>query len=243
MTTKVKSKTQVNKNSMTYWLPIAEQFEMEIPMPMNIIVDKIDKELFEFIMYNKPLSKTTLARIKVAITTLGGYPVFMRSDYGSAKHDYENTCYVPNEKSLLQHIHNLLEWHHLVNVSYNALVFRQFIELESTFTAFKGLPVNKERRYFIRNGNLQCHHKYWPEDAIWIHSVANIPDWKKRLARLNEEDEDEIRLLTGYAELLGSKLKGYWSVDFAKARNGQFYFIDAALGDVSWHDEKCMYAK
>lgn len=60
-------------------------------------------------------------------------------------------------------------------------------------------------------------------------------NWKDLLVELNRETEEEISLLTNYAEQLGRYLSGYWSIDFAKGQDGTWYFIDAALGNQSWH--------
>ena len=70
------------------------------------------------------------------------------------------------------------------------------------------------------------------------HCYYNLPNnWRSLLADLNHESKEEIKLLTDYAEQLGKYLSGYWSLDFAKGQDGNWYFIDAALGEQSWHPE------
>ena len=118
--------------------------------------------------------------------------------------------------------------------NYSALVFREFIEMDSGYTAFNGMPVNPERRYFIKDGKVQCRHVYWVEEAIQRPSVDN---WRELSEKMNTETESEITLLTKYAEMVAKEFDGYWSLDFCRGKDGTFYLIDMALGERSWHPE------
>ena len=46
-----------------------------------------------------------------------------------------------------------------------------------------------------------------------------------------------MRLLTGYASMVARAIEGFWSVDFCKGADGQWYLIDMATGANSWHPE------
>jgi hypothetical protein len=102
------------------------------------------------------------------------------------------------------------------------------------------MPVNPERRYFINDGKVLCHHPYWIQAAITKPSIEN---WQEVLAEINTETTEEVQLLSGYAELIAKELPGFWSIDFCKAKNGQWYLIDMATGEHSWHPEDCPYNK
>lgn len=162
---------------------------------------------------------------------------------GSAKHSWEGTCLVPDREILFQHIGSLIDSTLTVGMfgelDSNALVFREYLPLDSAFTAFSGLPISRERRYFIRDGKVECHHPYWIQYAIersW--RPPSEENWKKLLAGLNLENETEIKTLTSYAEMVGEVLPGYWSVDFALGRRRvTWYLIDMAEGEKSWHPE------
>ena len=158
----------------------------------------------------------------------------------SAKHQWERTCFVPKVEELFKHIWALVEGTLAASMfgelDPGALVFRELLRLNSFFTAFSELPICAERRYFIRDGVVECHHPYWTQDAIehtWRQ--PSEPDWKERLAALNKENNEEIQLLTGYVARIGKVLVGYWSIDFAEARNHTWYLIDMAEGEKSWH--------
>jgi len=172
------------------------------------------------------------------------YPLFLRSDQGSGKHNWKDTCYVPDRDSLIGHIINLIEWHTcagILGLQWEALVFREFLQLESIFTAFWGsMPVSRERRVFVRDGKVECMHPYWPIAAIREDRANPLPEnWKEQLEELNHSSFTELHLLEQMAMIFSSTIPGYWSVDFACDVNGSWFLIDAARGEISWHDEDC----
>jgi len=230
----------MNKTSMLYWYPLTKS--LNIPQPKTEVA--IRKEIKEwFPILDKGLSKTDKDILFLKASMIG-YPLFMRTNYSSAKHDFKNTCYVPDRESLLQHIFNLFETNYCRNLYPEALILREYIELDWKFKAFLDLPIAPERRYFISDGEVVCHHPYWPEDAIkfYTHNISeSYPAklyWHESLAEMNIESPEEIKLLKDYATKIGSVLEGEFSVDFAKGRNGKWYFIDAASAIQSWHPEE-----
>lgn len=98
------------------------------------------------------------------------------------------------------------------------------------------MPVASERRYFINKGQIQCHHPYWILDSIHDPSVDN---WRELLTELNEETPEEVKLLSKYALSVAEILEGYWSVDFALSNKGEWYLIDMAKGEDSFHNDQC----
>lgn len=169
-----------------------------------------------------------------------GYPLFMRNSYTSGKHNYEDTCFVPNEAVLERHLYRIVEDSALHDQPMTSIILREFLELDFKFYAFRGFRVAPERRYFIDHGKVSCHHPYWVQDAIVFRpGTEPVPGWEDMLTEMNEETDDEIALLTGYAEKIAAILEGAWSLDFAKSRSGLWYFIDAAEASKSWHPGGC----
>ena len=169
----------MKKNSMFYWYPKIK--DLDIPQPKTEMY-KFNKEEFKIIQHEEGIPKT-LYNNCLPFAEKIGFPLFMRTDNSSCKHGWEKTCYVPDKKSLKHHIFELLSnsamqgWMSYVDTG---LVFREFLELNygyykgEKFTAFyEGFPVNKERRYFIKEGKIQCHHPYWYPDAIRNPSIDN----------------------------------------------------------------------
>lgn len=235
---------------MLYWW--LKTKDTQVPKPETIIIETGYGPLLDM-LDGKPLPEVVKAKITAATERLG-YPLFVRTDKASGKHDWENSCYVASPDKLWSNIYRVVEFNEMADIlglAPEALVFRRYISLEAPFKAFYGkMPVAKERRYFVRNGKLKCHHPYWPEDAIseWWETAKELTtirpgklellpeDWRKILAELNKETQEEIDLLTAYAEEIGQAIgAGYWSVDFAKGQDGTWYFIDMAEGERSWH--------
>jgi hypothetical protein len=225
--------------SMCHWWP--EVQGLDVPMPRTEIIEVGDGTLQEW-MYACMEGPAEVARGEAwlpqvqARAAAFGFPLFLRTDMCSGKHAWLRTCHVPDEASFVQHLFSLMEEIECQTVwglPNRAVVLRELLTPYPGFLHFEQLPIGKERRYFIRNGTVECHHPYWPPKAF--HSLD--PMIAAMLADQNGETDDEVDLLTGYAEALASRLPGYWSVDFYCDAAGKWWFIDAALGAVSWHPE------
>jgi hypothetical protein len=221
-------------NSLLYWFPKVE--ELGIPQPRSEIV-WLGWERMCGLLDGKALPAKLSAEIETAALKIG-FPLFMRTDLHSAKHDFAHTCYVPDAGALWSHVGALVEMDNLMcflGDESQALVFREFLQLESTFVAFDGMPVARERRVFIKDGRLICSHPYWPKGALYRQK--GLPaDWRERLrdlSRLRYGDRGDIR---HYASRVADYIPGAWSVDFAWVPQRQtWYLIDMAVAAQSWH--------
>lgn len=225
----------MDKNSMLYWYPKIK--DLRIPQPKTEI-------------YMIP--KSTLAKLKeenmenlriVEVNKVAsriGFPVFCRTDQASNKHFWDKASFIEKPEDTKSHIfevisHNLLCG--IMGLPFEALVFREYVPMDSKYTAFYGnMPVNPERRYFVKNGEIVCHHAYWVMEAINNPSVKN---WKALSKQMNKETKTEVKLLSHYARMVSEKFDGCWSVDFCLSKKGIWYLIDMALGKDSWHPEGC----
>lgn len=210
-----------------------------LPVPKTNTMRISTEEAYEVIglLDGNDISESLLWKIKEAANKIG-YPLFLRSDQGSAKHDYMRSCHVAGEGELLGHLARLFEWHLMRNLWPQAIVFRELLELNAPFKAFHGLPIAKERRYFVDDGKVMCHHPYWPQDAIEEYSGHDLPtNWQAMLSEISIEDDGEVACLTRMAEAFAENVPGFYSVDFAQEIGGKWYMIDAARGELSWHPE------
>lgn len=231
----------MDPNSMLNWYPRIK--DLEIPQPRTVMIDvrdvlqTYDEGDAEAIMDLVDKSKGEIRKLG------GGYPLFLRTDKLSGKHDWSRTCFVKTEKDLQSNIVGLIEASYncdIIGRPVEALVFREYIKMDSAFRAFGGLPISRERRYFVECGKVICHHPYWPEGAIEFYKWMQVEEpfaWKEALKLLNTESKTEIGLLSTYASQVSNVLEGYWSVDFCRAANRIWYLIDCALGGDSWHPE------
>lgn len=232
----------MNKNSLLFWHPKIKN--LPIPQPQTEIVPLTDEETK--IMQNEMMPRSVTEKVAVAIGNNFTPPVFIRTDLASGKHGWQKTCFYTGQTELWKNLHAVLVDNLLADLfDFSAFVIREYIPMDSGFTAFYGrMPVNPERRYFIKDHKILCHHPYWPEDAIRPTLDKGLPpDWKKRLEKMNTNTPEDTKILDGYASKVAEAFDGFWSVDFCHARDGRWILIDMATGEESWHPKECEFNK
>ncbi len=232
-------KAQANSSMVFFWERIKD---LSIPMPRTTIIEA-DRFKFSNYLDKGKINSRILNKIRKIIKEEYSYPIFIRTDATSGKHSWSKSCYIEKEENLEANILYLIELNEMADfmgLPYKALLIREYIPMATGFTAFNGkMPVNPERRYFVKDGKVICHHPYWPEDAIIKGGVEpSIYNWKQILKRMNTETTEEIKLLTKHAELISKTILGHWSIDFCKGNDGAWYLIDMADHYCSWHP-KC----
>ena len=228
-----------DRNSLLYWWPAVQR--LGIPAPDTEIV-MIPDGLLEGILGHEPekLAEAGWPKFFQAVADaadrMGGYPVFLRTDILSGKHNWDDTCYVPSLRVLEKHIGALIEESYipLGIPDPQAFVVREFLPLQSAFKAFHGLPISLEWRLFAQDGELECLHFYWTPDAIKGWGRYKLPkDWKQQLANLASiEPPVEVE---AWARAVTKELGGAWSVDVACDMEGQWHLIDMAEAERNWH--------
>jgi len=220
---------QENKTCITHWYPAIKNI---VNTPDTMIVP-VSTDL-QFALAGDPMTpelKEELDSIVCKFHVFAskvGYPVFIKNSLFSSKHGWNKTCFIENEDAnIVEHIANICsDWYCVSNDFSLYLVFRAFIKTEPAFHAFYGgMPVTKERRYFIEGGKVIGHHPYWPPESIESPSVDN---WEHLLDRINFESPSEITVLTSLSEQIGEVLPGAWSVDWLFGDDGIWYCIDMA---------------
>jgi hypothetical protein len=176
-----------------------------------------------------------------------GFPLFMRTDEFSGKHNWKHTCFVESLDVLKKHISNLFEDSFsadILGLPIRAIVLRRYIPMKNLFTAFAGdMPVNPEIRFFVKDGKILCKHWYWVEDAIERGTPArNLPaDWKdiigkqKEMLNMDILDFEVLRVAKDFV--------GCWSMDFCLSEGVRWVLIDMAKGLRSWHPDDCINEK
>jgi len=123
-----------------------------------------------------------------------------------------------------------------------AFMVREFLDLDAKFTAFGGLPVAREWRFFVDKCQVFCYHPYWPIAAL-EDKVKDCEDWKNVLASdFHLMRPGDLWSLSIMSIHLAEKLGGRWSVDFAMDRTGKWWLIDCARMEDSWHWPGCRNA-
>jgi hypothetical protein len=235
---------------MLHWYPKIKH--LNIPQPETKIVEIPFYKFTELIDGNSTLSEYSETFSKI-IQSLEPFPIFLRTDNSSQKHSFKKTCRLPDEKSLFGHIIELVDSNLACDLTDNALVFRKWLDLDAGFSAFDGLPIGIEARVFINAGVTQCIHPYWPEDAIqqWLDQRESFekqfdtklsntinPRWGEILKSQNDIVIKSRFILEKYCTMvIDSMDNDYWSVDFALGRDGRWYLIDMAAGELSYHPD------
>ncbi len=229
------------------WYPKIK--DLGVPMPRTILLpyEKM-REVTKAVLYENedpPLHWLTyLVEVETAAETIG-YPIFIRSDEASNKHDWLHSCYVEKPEDLEAHMFNIvefLEMQFLSDLVIRGFVIREFMELDVRFTAFNGFPVAREFRFFVKAGRLQCWHPYWFPSAMVDPSTE---DYISILAEMEKLSEVGLELLTGYAEKIGGaldKFPSYWSIDFCRLADGTWAVTDMATGSNSYHFTLCQHS-
>lgn len=235
------------RSSLLYWWPVVEA--SGVPAPRTIVIRIGEAEMWD-ILTPRHLGAVDwlVPAIDEAARRLGGYPAFLRTDHVSGKHDYAHTCYLPGAEAIGRHLYRLLEDHLIADLPIGAIVVRELLPVEARLRAWDDLPIAAERRYFVRDGRVVCHHPYWPREAlprgrVWVcrdgvWRWAPRREWQAILDELNQETPEEVAELAQYAEAVGKRLPGYWSIDFLRSTRG-WHLIDMAAGEVSWHPDDC----
>ena len=230
--------------NLTFWFPVLKRIGMRIPR--TTIVYSGDILLGELTDNKKPENlKMFLDRMDLALKDFK-FPIFLRTGMMSDKHSWKNTCFLKDRKDLLQHVGNIVETSYIANIAGKPFAFdfwaiREMIETEPIFRFFSGdMPITKEFRFFIKDGKIQCFHPYWPEEAFRNKLNKEQKKKLKKIQRLYKAEKKELFAMTAY---IAHFFKDYWSVDFLKAKNGDWYCIDMAVGERSYHWPDCKFNK
>lgn len=222
----------VDKNCISYWYPKLTKLDILTP---GTLITTTDIDLARAFLENKKADddiKAFLAKLLFDVDTIG-LPCFIRTGHFSGKHSWDSTCYLQDRNKLIPHVSNLIEWSLIIDViglPVDTWAVREFLETEPMFYAFDNMPINKEWRYFIRDGEVEYKQPYWPVDSIRMPSCEN---WEELLRESYLED---YPILEELSLKIATEFDDYWSVDFMPTKNG-WYCVDMAEGDQSFRWE------
>lgn len=225
-------------DDLAYWFP--RLLEAGVPVPRTEIV-RADCDLSPVLDGVTPIGwDDFLVRLRAAADQIG-YPVFLRTGHGAGKHQWRETCYVPDPGVLTRHVVNLVEWSHLVDLfglPTGTWAVREFLELDASFTAFAGMPVAREFRCFLRGGQAEplCVHPYWPPESI---ERPSRPDWRPIIDRRNALDPHAEAAVLRLVGQVAPHFDGDWSMDVARHLDGRWFVTDMATARRSFHWPAC----
>ena len=215
------------ESSLLVWYP---KIRDVVPTPDTEIV-MLPPRMMEGLFEGYPTSFTKEVESKNRF----GYPVFVRTDQMAAKHSWKHTCYVEKQADLGGNLAHLLEENYMVQdwpgeAWARAVVLREFLNLRTFFTAYAGMPVAREFRFFAAGGSIDCWHPYWPHQAL-AEGHPSERDWRSLLPALQEPpDVEAFKMVTKVSKLF----KDQWSIDVCQLGKGTWAVTDMARGEVSF---------
>ena len=237
----------MSETSMLYWFHKLKDAGVPVPktelVPLPGEAHKPIWDVFDGkVLTTTPTLKTFNVALLGAADEVGGFPIFLRTHTTSAKHDWVRTCYVKEEQGIMNHVLAIISYSECVamhgELDWSVWAVRELLPTTPAFRAFNSMPIVCEFRIFAREGELICHHPYWPPASIEGHTKEK--DWRQLLDDLQREDPDEAIAIA----LSASKaVPGFsWSIDVLKTERGWFV-TDLALMRESYHWPGCPHAK
>lgn len=222
-----------NVNCLSRWYPKLEKTGVNTP---KTLITRTDLPLMNFLDGEAvPGAESFYATLDDFATTVG-YPCFLRTGQGSAKHSWEDTCFLKSKEDIPKHVTELVEWSclvHIMGLPHDVWVVRELLETDPYFHAFGNMPITRERRFFIDGGKILGQIPYWPEDAF-EDALHKSDDWREKLKEMNEFPSSDAGYLRDETFEIAQAFEGQWSVDWLQVKNGDWYCIDMAVGPMSY---------
>ena len=227
-------------NCLSTWFPKLQT--AGLPVPKTIIVRA--PNLLPLLDGEQPDGWATFMVELANACDVMGFPCFLRTGQTSAKHSWLESCFITHISCLGRHVANLVEFSEMadfVGLPTNVWAVREMLPTIPQMTAFNGMPICREFRCFVRNGEVICWHPYWPGDAL-LDGMPNPPaDFEQRYANLCYLPATDEPLLRDLASRAGAAVGGDWSVDILETKR-HWFITDMAVAQQSFHWPDCQHA-
>ena len=228
------------RTRLSWWFP---QIPSSIPIPETIVIQHEGEDLINLLDGQVPTGFSSLC---IKLNNAGnklGWPFFLRTDYLSGKHFWKDTCHVATADDVPKHVSMLVQESHMADMMgfpTDLWIDRRLIPTEPAFFAFGGdMPIVKERRYFMRDAHVLCHHPYWLSD-VFRNCNISTDDWPRLLEEMNSESDQEVGLLSELSSMVGAAIGGSWSIDWLWSEEEcKWYLTDMAEAEQSYHWPEC----
>lgn len=241
------------RNCLSYWFPIIR--DAGLPVPRTKIV-RLPHALHDSMMRpldGKPFGdecKPWFDELRAAVDVIGT-PCFLRTGQTSGKHQWKDCCGLESADALEGHVLNLINFSECAGfgIPWDVWCVREMLPTAPVMILddYGGMPLCKEFRCFVRDGEVVCVHPYWPKQSILegmripdslagkplrhlLHAVDNLYE-----DLIDGSDEPDIKR---FASRAGKKVGGDWSVDILHTARGWFV-TDMAIASISFHWEGC----
>jgi len=198
----------LEKNIQLINSPIEYKFCHYLPESYEFIMDSTPKTTF------KPLSnKFNYEDFKDEIEFFGNKAIIVKDYVKSQKHYWKEACFIPNasdKEKVFSVVNKFIE---LQDSDLNVgLVFREFVELEQlTIHSKSEMPLTKEFRLFVMNGEIIATYRYWDEG-----------DYKNVSPVIDE-----------FQKLIPNIKSNFFTMDIAKKKDGDWIIVELGDGQVA----------
>lgn len=227
-------------NALSYWFPKLEA--AGLPVPKTIIIPMTeDAQKDIWAAFDGQESDAGISAFVAQVATAAdqvGYPFFLRTDHTSGKHGWDRNCFVPDREAIAAHVFGIAEFSEICGM-FGELPWHTWAVREMLPTipfgacpSYDNMPICREFRFFVKDGEVQCHHPYWPKDSLVQGGAPADLDYDE-LCRMPEPDG-----LIDLAERAGRAVPGHWSIDILETKRG-WMVTDMAEARRSYHWEGC----
>lgn len=217
----------------TRWLDAAKKYA---PVPETVLIPV--KYNLDFLLDGiMPKGLEELEKQIVEAGEITGWPMFLRTDYTSGKHDWKSCCgNATGPEKIGECISALVNWSAIIDVPVTAFMARKMIPTSQIFTAFNGMPITREFRLFARNGEIYHVQPYWPEEAFSDRDADLLNSGgREKLLLMSVMSETEFEKLAKMTVDVAKELpQTGWSVDWLQDTSGKWWLTDMAVDSVSY---------
>ncbi|GHO55545.1 ATP-grasp domain-containing protein [Ktedonobacter robiniae] len=154
--------------------------------------------------------------VMAALHQFAGRPVIVKDFVKSRKHEWGEACYIPSASDRQSVERVIIRFLQLQGADLNeGLVFREFVEFEPLTTHSKsGMPLIKEFRLFILDGQIISSTPYWEEGRYG-------------------NDKYEFPPLDLFDHVVQKIQSRFFTMDVAKKRDGAWNIVELGDGQVA----------
>jgi hypothetical protein len=225
-----------DKTRLSYWFPLIEKAGLPVPRTEIITTDLPLVNLCGGDPI-KGFSRFAM-QIRDACARMG-LPCFLRTDFTSGKHYWENTCCITSDElpNIKGHIYELVEFSEcadIMGLPSDVWAVREMLRTRPMSYAFRGrMPIVREFRFFVQDGKVTHEQPYWPPEAI--ENSQPTFDWRQHLGEASSILEAEyLHLCASSAKACAAVGGGYWSVDWLETVDRGWVLTDMAEGEHSY---------
>ncbi|HEX2621916.1 MAG TPA: ATP-grasp domain-containing protein [Phototrophicaceae bacterium] len=159
------------------------------------------------------MGQSSITDIYQALQVFGNSPIIVKDYVKSQKHYWHDACFIPNASDHTDVERVVRRFLELQGDDLNeGLVFREFVEFEPLVEhSVSGMPLTKEFRVFVRDGQAVYSTRYWSEG-----------DYR--------DEAPEIDRLLEVAQRVNSR---FFTMDVARRLDGEWMIVELGDGQVA----------